>query len=158
MNLPTTISDCHKLIMTQQGMIEKLLVEVQKVAKLEEKIKELEVRVNQNSSNSHRPPSSDGLKKPPSKPAFPRKSGKKQGGQSGHKGRTLELIENPDHTIIHSPSICSCGTHLEQTPKSTKEKRQVFNLPQPKLAVTEHQIESCTCPNCGQLNIGSFLF
>ena len=131
-------------------MIDQLLELVPQVKVLQTKVAELEGRLNQNSSNSHRPPSSDGLKKPPVKPAFPRKKGKKQGGQSGHKGRTLELIENPDHTIIHSPSICSCGTHLEQTPKSTKEKRQVFDLPEPKLEVTEHQIESCTCPNCGQ--------
>lgn len=137
-------------------MIEQLLSEVKKISVLEERIKLLESRLNANSSNSHRPPSSDGLKKPPVKPAFPRKSGKKQGGQKNHNGRTLEIVSNPDRLIIHAPSVCSCGHSLELASKTVEEKRQVFDLPEPKLEVTEHQVQSCLCGKCGQLNVGSF--
>ena len=54
---------------------------------------ELKVRLNSNSKNSSKPPSSDGYKK---KPAFPKKKKGKQGGQKGHKGRTLQQVDNPD--------------------------------------------------------------
>lgn len=137
-------------------MIEKLLEQVAKVELHEARIKELEEKLKQNSSNSHRPPSSDGLKKPPVKPAFPRKSGKRQGGQPGHKGKTLKMVSNPDHIKVHAPIVCTCGEDLRLTTKTTLEKRQVFDLPEPKLEVTEHQIQSCTCTNCGKLNTGSF--
>ncbi len=137
-------------------MIDQLLELVPQVKVLQTKVAELEGRLNQNSSNSHRPPSSDGLKKPPVKPAFPRKKGKKQGGQSGHKGKTLELVANPDHIIPHAPSVCSCGHDLSLETKATVEKRQVFDLPNPKLEVTEHEVQSCTCSKCGQLNVGAF--
>ena len=137
-------------------MIEKLLEQVAKIELHEARIKELEVKLSQNSTNSHRPPSSDGLKKPPVKPAFPRKSGKKRGGQKGHKGRTLEMVSRPDHIVPHTPKVCTCGQDLTATAKSIVEKRQVFDLPEPKLEVTEHQVQSCTCTKCGKLNVGSF--
>jgi Family of unknown function (DUF6444) len=56
---------------------------------------ELESRLNQNSTNSNKPPSSDGLSK---KPAFPQTSGRKSGGQSGHQGRTLTMVSTPGRT------------------------------------------------------------
>ena len=64
------------------------------------KVKELEDRLNKNSQNSNKPPSSDGLKKPKSKPAFPRKKGKKAGGQAGHKGKTLEYVLKLNSDIL----------------------------------------------------------
>jgi transposase len=54
-----------------------------KIAQLESKVKELTERLNKNSSNSHKPPSSDGYGK---RPAFPKSKGGKQGGQDGHIG------------------------------------------------------------------------
>jgi regulator of replication initiation timing len=61
-------------------------------------ISELKSRLNQNSSNSSKPPSSDYFNR---KPAFPKTSvgKKKKGGQSGHKGDTLKQIENPDKIV-----------------------------------------------------------
>ena len=67
--------------------------ELKKVEVLREKIKELESRLDQNSNNSNRPPSSDGLKKRTIKPAFPRKKGKKQGGQEGIKAKRWNLYQ-----------------------------------------------------------------
>ncbi len=52
----------------------------------------------------------------------------------------------------YSPKECSCGCSLQKITSKFKDKRQVFDLPQPKLIITEHQIESKTCPNCGKHN------
>jgi len=69
-------------------------------AELKTRIVELEARINSNSRNSSKPPSSDGYQK---KPAFPRKKKGKQGGQQGHKGRTLRQVEHPDKIVQHKP-------------------------------------------------------
>ena len=63
------------------------------------RIAELERRLGLNSSNSGKPPSSDGLKKPSRVSSLRESSGKKTGGQKGHPGETLRRVENPDATI-----------------------------------------------------------
>ena len=150
MNLPTDIASCHALIKAQAQRIQGL--EAQSVL-LHARIEELEARLNQNSSNSNRPPSSDGEKK---KPALPRKKGKKRGGQSGHKGKTLEMVEQPDVVVEHAPQRCQCGHDLVDVPKYDYMKRQVFDLPQPKLEVTEHRVQVCICPACHKAQEGQF--
>lgn len=82
LTLPTSITAFHKLLVEQQTLIE---AQAATIAKLTARLAKLEGKVNKNSQNSNKPPSSDGLKK---KPAFPRKRGKRRGGQSGHKGET----------------------------------------------------------------------
>jgi transposase len=67
--------------------------EQEQLSMLQKRIEELEHKRNQNSRNSHRPPSSDGYKK---KPAIPKKKPGKQGGQKGHEGNTLKMIKTPD--------------------------------------------------------------
>ena len=109
---------------------------------LKAKVAELEARLNSNSRNSSMPPSSDGYKK---KPAFPRKKKGKQGGQQGHKGRTLQQVEHPDKTLKHKPGPCDCGHVFSDEELSVAETRQVFNLPQPKLEVTAHQLLKGNC-------------
>ena len=72
----------------------------------EARIAELERRLGLNSSNSGKPPSSDGLNKPPQRVSSLRApSGKKTGGQKGHPGETLRRVERLDATIDHYP-IC----------------------------------------------------
>ena len=58
----------------------------------------LRSRLKLNSKNSHKPPSSDGLQK---RPGLPRPEVKKSGGQVGHKGRTLKMVETPDRVLVH---------------------------------------------------------
>ena len=114
---------------------------------------ELKARLNQNSNNSHKPPSSDGLQK---KPGLPSNSIKKTGGQFGHQGKTLKMVETPDQIIVHHIESCPCcqkvfsASDVEQT----IQKRQVFDIPEPKLEVTEHQIGIISC--CGQQFKGTF--
>ena len=71
-----------------------------------ERIAELEARLNQNSKNSSRPPSSDGFKKNPKSLRKP--SGKKPGGQHGHEGSGLKLMHEPDANILHEPEWTFC--------------------------------------------------
>jgi len=85
------------------------------VVPVSQQVKELEGRLNQNSSNSGKPPSSDGYKKPNPK-SLRGKSGKLSGGQFGHKAHQLPLNENPDHVITYPLDICEkCHFDLKST-------------------------------------------
>ena len=114
----------------------------------------MEDQINKNSRNSSKPPSTDTFRKMKgqSKP-----SGKPVGGQKGHKGHTLEMVENPDHEIVHRVIECEfCGQSLCNAEAANYERRQVFDLPSIKVEVFEHQAESKICPNCGCLNKAAF--
>jgi len=118
---------------------------------LKSRVAELEAQINSNSGNSSKPPSSDGYKK---KPAFPRKKKGKQGGQQGHKGRTLQQVAHPDKEVRHKPGPCNCGHVFNDDELRVAETRQVFDLPQPRLEVTEHQLLVGQCPDCRQWHRG----
>ena len=113
--------------------------------------KELRGQLANNSRNSSKPPSSDGYKK---KPAFPKKKKGKQGGQPGHKGRTLQQVSHPDKTEKHKPGPCDCGHVFSDEELSVAETRQVFDLPKPRLEVTAHQLLKGKCPGCGKWHKG----
>lgn len=111
-------------------------------------------QLKQNSNNSHKPPSTDGLKK---KPALAQSKGNKTGGQFGHTGKTLKMVSNPDHIIIHSPKSCRCCHKLFSAcdvVEDTEQRRQVFDIPAPRLEVTEHRLGIISC--CGQRYKGTF--
>jgi transposase len=153
LNLPNDISSCHDLILQQQEQITALQKQVNALLLNQAELTE---RLNKNSRNSNKPPSSDGLKKPVSKPAFARRKGRKPGGKPGHKGKTLEICEQPDHFNEILPDECTCGHALDKSQADVVEVRQVFDLPQPKLEVTEHIVLGCTCEKCGKYNQGAF--
>src|SRR3977135_342176 len=121
------------------------------VAALRAQIAELERRLGLNSSNSGKPPSSDGLKKPARVSSLRERSGKKPGGQKGHKGETLRQVADPNEVVNHStPSCLMCGVGLDPKTSVGHSARQVFDLPQPQpLVVTEHRAHDCQCPACG---------
>jgi transposase len=80
---------------------------------LEARIKELEARLNKDSHNSSKPPTSDGLKKG-RKHGLRHKSGKKSGGQEGHEGHRLEPVAEPKHIVVHGVTCChKCQASLE---------------------------------------------
>ena len=118
---------------------------------------ELERRLGLNSGNSGKPPSSDGLKKPPRTKSLREPSGKKTGGQKGHRGETLRRVETPDVIIDHYPEGCT-NCALKMTPEMGTEyqSRQVFDVPEPKVVVTEHRAHSCLCPNCQTVTSAAF--
>jgi len=126
------------------------------IQQLQIKVHDLETRLAKNSSNSSKPPSSDGIKKPKTK-SLREKSGKKPGAQDGRTGKGLSQIINPDLIVIHSPVSCSeCGSDLNQIEGVCAEKRQVFEIPQPKIEVTEHQAVEKQCPCCKGINRSLF--
>lgn len=139
-------------VQKQQIHIEQLKV---RVYELEARVHELEARLSKDSSNSSKPPGSDGYKKKTK--SLRGKSGKKQGAQPGHVGRGLAQVKNPDIIIPHTPTNCQgCGLNLEPVHGTCTEKRQVFETPQPKIEVTEHQVVAKLCPCCGEINKGVF--
>ena len=121
---------------------------------LSKRIKKLEGQLAKNSRNSSKPPSSDGLKKPKPKPkSLRKKTGRKPGGQKGHQGKTLSMVEKPDYTITYKVDQClRCERSLKEQASERLERRQVFDIPPPKLEVTEHLAEVKTC-HCGHLQI-----
>jgi len=122
---------------------------------LRAKVQALEAQAAKDSHNSSQPPSSDGLAKP--KPKNLRApSDQPTGGQPGHPGHTLRRVETPEHTVRHPVERCAgCGRSLAQQSPDRVERRQVFELPEPKLEVTEHQAEVKTCA-CGCVNRAAF--
>ncbi|MEM6379082.1 MAG: IS66 family transposase [Bacteroidota bacterium] len=146
MRLPNNISECHQLI----------LVLMRQIELQGEKNKELEARLNQNSGNSSKPPSSD-LHKPKRRRGIQGKA-KKKGGQKGHKGDTLKMVATEKANEIKplKPERCSCGQRLLRQDMELHARRQVFDIPDPQLVITEYEQLACSCPNCGKYNIGQF--
>ena len=117
---------------------------------------ELRRRLGLNSENSHKPPSSDGYRKKSVRPALPKEGKRAVGGQVGHQGTTLRQVEKPDKVEVHLPGFCSiCGRRVEAEEEyKVIGKRQVFDLPEPKLEVIEHRLGEVEC--CGQAQSGSY--
>ena len=127
----------------------------QQITLLQAEVKELRERLNKDSHNSSKPPSSDGLAKKPVSLRQP--SGRKAGGQPGHKGCTLALVDTPDTTEVHMPACCAaCQADLTDAPATLGERRQVHDLPPLRLFVTEHQVQRKTCAACGYVTQGAF--
>ncbi len=123
---------------------------------LREEDKELRGKLAKNSKNSSKPPSSDGLKKPKPK-SLRKQTGKKPGGQQGHPGARLEMVDQPDHIVLHTNDACQqCGRSLESVAATDNSRRQVIDMPPVKLEVTEHRAEIKCCPGCGCRNEAAF--
>ena len=108
------------------------------------------------SHNSSLPPSTD----PPSckrTRSLRRPSGRPVGGQVGHPGRTRRQVHQPDQTLYHRDEKCRrCQASLEDSEVVSTLRRQVIDLPEVKLTVTEHRVEMRKCLRCGQINKASF--
>lgn len=132
-----------------------LAVAYETIRKLEERVKELEAKLNLNSSYSSKPPSSD-------PPWFRRKYSqkkekgtKKQGAQKGHQGKSRNLmpIEQVDEVEQHRPDHCEhCGIGFDSNEQMAGEphRHQVAELPPVVVRITEHQFFCVQCPECGE--------
>lgn len=128
-----------------------------RIAGLEELIKQLQVRIeelqaklSENSGNSGRPPSSDGPGARLGKPSRRHRSGKKRGGQKGHKGHRRELlpVDVVDHVVeVYPPTCENCEAALPEVTDPDPMRHQVTEVPEPKPEVTEFRCHAvdCTC-------------
>jgi transposase len=121
------------------------------VALQEERIRELEGRLAQNSTNSSKPPSSDppGVGRPGKKP-----KGRKRGGQPGHRGHH-RMVLPPERVeeVVHEPESCEhCGHSLAGAEEGRPvHVHQVVELPPIRAEVKEHRMRCLRCPKCSGL-------
>ena len=132
-----------------------IIVLTKRIDYLEDELRK--TKLNKNSSNSSKPPSSD-FSKPKRNQSLRKKSNKKSGGQPGHKGTTLEFQENPDEIIELKPNYCNnCGCYLENEEAHLHSRRQLIDIPPPvKPIVKEYQQYSKHCPNCGHVQKSAY--
>src|SRR5437588_8261291 len=150
----------QETISLQQQLVERLQEQInllererslqqQQITQLSEQLKGLQERVAKDSHNSHLPPSSDRFGRQPR--SLRKKSDKKPGGQEGHPGKTLLFSSTPDEVMVHPLDRCPhCQEDLQEVPASGIERRQVVDLPAPRLVVVEHQAEQKHCPHCAR--------
>ena len=152
--LPPDVGQAFRIILSVQQ--EAIAQRDETIRALEQRIKELEAQLNQNSRNSSRPPSSDGPKRP--RTTQKGKKGRKPGGQPGHKGTTLKMVPSEEAQIEnHYPATCSgCGVDLSRQPSLGFDRRQVFDIPPIKIKVTEHRAHRACCSCCGEYTQGFF--
>jgi transposase len=126
---------------------------VARIEQLEYRVKELERQLGQNSTNSNWPSSRDVKRKPQNH----RTSGGKKGGPTGHPGNTLLCSSTPDEVVTHSVFVCTaCAASLAETPSHGYETRQVWEMPQPVIHITEHRAVQKRCPCCHKLQKATF--
>jgi len=110
-------------------------------------------KLNKNSSNSSKPPSTDIVRTK----SLRISTGKKAGGQKGHSGTTLQISETPDEVIVHKPGQCSgCGKDISGFGSLRYECRQVYDIPPVRMKTYEHRSEIKCCPHCQKENKGVF--
>jgi transposase len=127
------------------------------VSRQETQIQTLKEQVAKNSRNSSKPPSSDGFNKKPTPKSQRKKSGKRPGGQLGHEGTTLPRSEKPDETVTLSPALCShCHESLDTSKVVRTVKRQVIDVPKPRIITTEFIAETKECSHCHTLTGADF--
>jgi transposase len=130
----------------------------QMVQQLSEELKALQERLVKDSHNSSLPPSSDRFSRQKKPQSLRQKSGKPSGGQPGHRGTTLQMRETPDE-VIRLPSVTDCQhchADLSAVPVKTVERRQIIDVPKPRLETKEYQGEWKCCPDCQQLTSAPF--
>ena len=126
-------------------------------ASLVQRVSDLERRLGLNSSNSSKPPSSDGLAKPAARERRTRslrgKSGRKSGGQHGHKGTTLKQVATRMRSsiTIHISARDAVRRYRLRPPQVLPCARCLALRPPPPLFITEHRAHTCLCRACGTL-------
>lgn len=134
--------------LTFEELLDKLEKALARIEALEKENAILRARLNMNSSNSSLPPSTDRFTKKKDR-SLRKKSNKSSGGQIGHKGYTLNKVQKPDSIVDLELNICPhCNTDLQNSKIEDIKIRQVFDIPEIKILVTEYRSQVKTCPHC----------
>lgn len=143
------------LLAARDARIDALLVQV---GELTAQVQALVLKLGKDSSNSSKPPSSDGLVRRPRGGSSRRSSGRKPGKQPGDPGAALQLVDDPAERIpIPAPAVCRCGMLLVGAPVVGVRRRQVHDLPPiPEPVVTEYAADVKCCPGCRAEMAGEF--
>ena len=115
------------------------------------RVTDLEARLGQNSSNSNQPPSKDTPEQRRDREKSP-PSGRKRGGQPGHKPQRREMLppEKVSQIENHHPGECEhCGSSLPRVEDADAVRHQVVDLPEIQADVTEHRMHATDCEECG---------
>jgi len=134
--LPQTVAECHAVI-----------------TQLLERVKALEERVNLDSNNSSKPPSSNGPGR--MNRAQRRASDRKRGAQPGHKGHSRAMLDESelDRVVDCKPqAVCECGGRVEVA--DAPQRHQVFEVPPMRAQVAEYRLYSGRCAGCGKPHAG----
>jgi transposase len=155
------VSECPRCV-----QLARLVAELQsqalefqaEVKRLHSRIRDLEAKLNTHSGNSSLPPSAN----PPGAPKFPPRppTGRKPGGQPGHKGHSRERLPvgRVDRVIEYFPGDCGkCHAPLSRERGGNDPEpvwHQVAELPPVAAIVTEHQGHGRRCAGCGHVTFG----
>lgn len=127
----------------------------EQISALSEQVKSLRDQLSKDSHNSHLPPSSDRFGRKPK--SLRQKSEKKSGGQPGHEGSSLQWSCTPDEVVEQHVEQCeACQHDLHAVSVSHVERRQVLDVPSPRLIVREYRAEHKQCPMCQHITAAAF--
>src|SRR5215213_3972074 len=123
---------------------------LRRIRELEREIERGTATVERDSHNSSLPPSLDlPWQKQQRTRSLRKKSGLRVGGQPGHRGASLRQVAQPHEIIVHTPAVCAqCGAHLQHSTPSSSARRQVFDIHDGRMRVTEHRAEARRCQAC----------
>lgn len=139
----------------QQRAVEALEAAQQRIVELEARVRELEGQIKKDSTNSGKPPSSDGLKLRTR--SLREKTGRRRGGQKGRKGKGLKFSSTPTKTeVVPRKKVCDCGSSLDAAKVTGVERRQVIDIPKVEPTVFEYQVECVRCSCCGMEHRAEF--
>src|SRR6266436_4431102 len=142
----------REVIQQQRELIEQLQ---KQVANQTEQVKALQDRLSKDSHNSHLPPSSDRFVRKPK--SLRKKSEKPSGGQPGHPGASLRWSSTPDEVVEQHVLACeACQHDLRAVAACHVERRQVVDVPAPRLIVREYRAEQKQCPVCQHISAAPF--
>ena len=145
--LQASLSMQSKQISEQAEQINALLYQNQQQAeRIEELLQKIEdlTSKGKDSHNSSKPPSSDGYGKKPAPKSLKKPSGKKQGGQICHKGKSMKVTRDPDKVVPHYPVICANCPNQGKCENRVCESRYTIDI-EVKTVITQHQQMECRC-------------
>lgn len=140
-SLEAKVAEQQIVIERQAAIIERQAAEIAR----------LRAQLARDSTNSSKPPSSDGLRRKPVNRSLREASGKKPGGQRGHRGSTADFSERPvDQRRHHRPGTCArCAEGLGAREHEVHSRHLVLDVPPVAAVVTEHLVYACRCASCG---------